>query len=37
MVVIGVTGHRILADPDRISFGIAEAIDRIVEAFPEDH
>ena len=32
--MIGVTGNRILADPDRISFGIAEAIDRIVEAFP---
>jgi uncharacterized phage-like protein YoqJ len=33
MVVVGVTGHRFLADADRIAAGVAEALDRIIEAF----
>jgi hypothetical protein len=33
--VIGVIGHRILADPDRISAAIVDALDKIMKAFPE--
>lgn len=35
MVAIGVTGHRILADLDRINAGIAEALHHIEKAFPD--
>ena len=33
-VIIGVTGHRILSEPDRISAGIDEALARIAETHP---
>src|SRR5215831_9555464 len=34
MVAIGVTGHRTLADLDRITAGVAEALRHIEQAFP---
>ena len=34
MVAIGVTGHRTLADLDRITAGVNEALHRIEQAFP---
>lgn len=33
MVAVGVTGHRFLADIDKIEAGVTQALDRIVEAF----
>ncbi|MEK6409099.1 MAG: hypothetical protein AABN34_19420 [Acidobacteriota bacterium] len=34
MIRIGVTGHRILAEPDKIEAGVEQAIRRIEQAFP---
>jgi len=34
MVAIGVTGHRILTELDKINAGVAEALHRIEQAFP---
>lgn len=34
MVAIGVTGHRILTEIDKINAGVAEALRRIEQAFP---
>ena len=33
-VIVGVTGHRILAELDKIVSGIDRALDKIEEAFP---
>jgi len=35
MVMVGVAGHRFLADIDKIEKGVGQALDRIVAAFPE--
>jgi hypothetical protein len=34
MVAIGVTGHRVLTELDRIDAGVAEALRRVEQAFP---
>jgi len=34
LIRIGVTGHRILAEPDKIEAGVEEALRRIEQAFP---
>lgn len=34
MIAIGVTGHRFLADVDKIAAGVDEALQRIEQAFP---
>ena len=34
MIRIGVTGHRILADVERVEDGVRQALRRIADAFP---
>jgi hypothetical protein len=36
MVAIGVTGHRVVAEPGRVLRGIDRALDRIGESFPDE-
>jgi hypothetical protein len=33
-LTIGVTGHRILAEPDKVTAGVDQALDHIAQAFP---